>query len=113
MILEVMKKMRQKVGMKRRKIIKREVRQKRKMGRITEKTRKITRPKYLEDYTVLAPHAESFIEVVPECFEDISSRPDQNQWIKAVNEEMQALKENDTWICPLEEKYWKRNGFFE
>jgi hypothetical protein len=60
--------------------------------------RKITRPKYLEDYTVLALHAESFIEDVPECFEDISSRPDQKQWMEAVNEEMQALKENDTWI---------------
>jgi hypothetical protein len=39
MILEVMEKMRQKVGMNRRKIIKREVRQKREMGRTTEKTR--------------------------------------------------------------------------
>jgi hypothetical protein len=49
--------------------------------------RKITRPKYLEDYTVLAVHAESFIEDVPECFEDISSRPDQKQWMEALMED--------------------------
>jgi hypothetical protein len=53
--------------------------------------RKITRPKYLEDYTVLALHVESFIEDVPQCFEDIYSRPDQKQWMEALMEDAAAF----------------------
>jgi len=59
--------------------------------------RKRNRPKYLEDYAVLALHAESFVEDAPNSFEEIQDRDDKEEWIHAVQEEVSALEENDTW----------------
>jgi len=55
------------------------------------------KPKHLEDYTVLALCAESLVEDVPEHFDDIQGRDDEKQWLRAVNEEMTSLTENETW----------------
>lgn len=35
---------------------------------------------------------------VPTCFQDLASRPDKQKWMEAVNEELQALVENETWF---------------
>lgn len=59
-------------------------------------TRVRNRPKHLEDYTVLALCAESFVEDVPEHFDDIQGREDEEQWLRAVNEEITSLIENKT-----------------
>lgn len=59
--------------------------------------RERNRPKYLEDYAVLALHAESFVEDVPNSFEEIQDRDDKEEWMYAVQEEVSALEENDTW----------------
>jgi len=81
-----------------------EVKRKKKLSQMTvlskqdfnnlrKSTRVKNRPKYLEDYTVLA---ESFVEDVPEHFDDIQGREDEEQWLRAVNEEMTSLIENKT-----------------
>lgn len=59
--------------------------------------RQKVKPKYLEDYSALALIAESFIEDVPECFSDIENRDDKEEWHCAVKEELDSLKQNDTW----------------
>jgi hypothetical protein len=101
--------MRQKVGMKKRKeikkeasqrrmIIKREDRLKRKMGRTTEKTRgklqgQIIWKIILFWLCMLIPSLRMFLYVFK-----IFLVGQTRQWMEAVCEEMQALKENDTWI---------------
>lgn len=54
-------------------------------------------PLYLEDYAILALHAETFLEDVPQNFEEIETRTDKDEWLYAVREEMDALIENKTW----------------
>lgn len=53
--------------------------------------------KYLEDYAVLALHAEAFVENVPNFFEEIQDRDDKEEWMHAIQEEVNALQQNDTW----------------
>lgn len=55
------------------------------------------KPQYLEDYAVLALNAETFVENVPDSFEEIASREDKNEWMQAVDEEINAILKNDTW----------------
>lgn len=37
------------------------------------------------------------MEDVPNLFEDIQDRDDKDEWMRAIQEEINALKENDTW----------------
>lgn len=60
------------------------------------------KPKYLNDYTVLALCAESFVEDVPQQFNDIHGRDVEKQWMQAINEEITSLVKNKTWdLMPL------------
>lgn len=61
-----------------------------------------SRPKYLDDYTVMAYNAENYLADVPENFDEIDSREDKEEWMQAVNEEISALNTNNTWtLCSL------------
>ncbi|KMQ83408.1 gag-pol polyprotein [Lasius niger] len=60
-------------------------------------TREKKTPAYLEDYCVLALHAESYVEGIPNCYAEINSRDDREEWQKAVKEELKAIQENETW----------------
>ena len=74
------------------------------------------KPRYLEDYGVLALNAEAYVEDVPENINEIEFRQDKDRWLRAVQEEMDALFQNDTWVLtdlpqgkrPLNNKF-KRN----
>lgn len=59
--------------------------------------RKRKRPKYLNDYAVLALHTESFVEDAPNSFEEIQDKDDKKEWMLANQKEVSALEENDTW----------------
>jgi len=56
-----------------------------------------SKPKYLEDYAVLALNVEAFLDDVPKTFEEIESRDDKEKWNQAIQEEIIALKSNNTW----------------
>lgn len=61
-----------------------------------------SRPKHLEDCTVLALSAESLVVDVPKNFDNIQGRDDEEKWLQAVNEEISSLVENKTWdFVPL------------
>ena len=55
------------------------------------------RPRYLDDYAVLALHAETFVENLPTSIDAIEQREDKDDWMQAVNEEIDALVQNQTW----------------
>ena len=45
---------------------------------------------------------ESFVDNIPKSYEDIYLRENKEEWLKAVEEEVNAIKENDTWtLCDL------------
>lgn len=67
------------------------------MNILRKSDRERKRPKYLDDYAVLALHAESFVEDAPNSFEEIQDRDDKEEWMRAVQEEVRVLEENDTW----------------
>lgn len=51
----------------------------------------------------LVLNAVAFCEDVPETFDEIKDRDDKDEWMKAVREEMNALKKTNTWDlvpCP-------------
>lgn len=64
---------------------------------LRKSTREKCKPKYLNNYTVLALCAESFVEDVPQQFDDIFGRDDEEKWRPAVNEEIKSLVDNKTW----------------
>lgn len=65
------------------------------------------KPKYLDDYAVLALHAESFVGDAPNSFEEIEDRDDKEEWMCAIQEEVNVLEENDTWeIVDLPQGKW-------
>lgn len=69
---------------------------------LRQSSRKKNKPKYLNDYTVLALSAESFVEDVSQHFDDIQGRDDERQWMNAINEEITSLVKNKTWdLIPL------------
>lgn len=45
----------------------------------------------------MALNAESFVDEVPETYEEIYTRNDKDDWKQAVQEEIKSLDENDTW----------------
>jgi len=66
------------------------------------------RPDYLSDYGTLALFVNNlggdFALVVdcigddvPENYEELAHRPDRENWFRAVKEELDSLKENNTW----------------
>jgi len=56
-----------------------------------------SKPKYLEDYAVLALNVKAFLDDVPKTFEEIESRDDKEKWNQAIQEEIIALESNNTW----------------
>lgn len=67
-------------------------------------TRITSKPKYLEDYAVMAYSAETYLADLPGSISEIYSREDKEEWMQAVNEEIAALKKNNTWsLCDLPE----------
>lgn len=56
------------------------------------------RSKRLEDYICLALNAEAFIDDVPKDYCDIDQRDDKDEWSEAVQEEINSLLDNNTWI---------------
>lgn len=66
-----------------------------KLPRRSERTRK--RPKHLDDYAEFAFSAETFVEDVPETYEDIEGRDDAAEWYEAVKTELDSLRESGTW----------------
>lgn len=59
--------------------------------------RNVRKPRHFDDYVLTALSAESFVDNVPDAYEEIQGRPDQKYWEEAVQEETKALEENDTW----------------
>lgn len=52
----------------------------------------------------MAYSAETYLADVPGSFGEINSREDKEEWLHAVNEEISALKKNNTWsLCSLPE----------
>lgn len=49
------------------------------------------------DYDHLAMSVESFVNDVPQSFEEAKSRDDFHLWEQAISEEIKALKSNNTW----------------
>jgi hypothetical protein len=74
-----------------------EVTQKNSTNPLRRSVRVKSKPKYLDDYAVLALNAEAFLDDVPETFEEIESREDREQWTHAIQEEITALESNHTW----------------
>lgn len=60
-------------------------------------TREKVKPKYLEDYAVLALNAEAYVEDVPETIEEIQKSENKAEWMEAVNKELDSLESNNTW----------------
>jgi transposase InsO family protein len=73
-----------------------------------QSTRQRKPPSHLKDFhvgddiVVFALSAETFVDDVPQVYEDIQVRDDGDFWNTAVVEELNALKENKTWtLCEL------------
>lgn len=61
-------------------------------------------PAWHEDYAIIAMNAECYVEDVPKTFDEIRSRVDKREWFHAIDEELKALKESNTWtLCKLPE----------
>ena len=66
------------------------------------------------DEEKIALNAIEFCDEVPSSLDDLKSRPDKEKWWEAVNEELQALKDNDTWVLvplPNDNDLLEANGF--
>lgn len=63
------------------------------------KQRRRTRlPEKFDEFQMyMAFDAVSFVEDVPETVEDLKNRKDETMWKKAMNRELQSIKENNTW----------------
>lgn len=48
-------------------------------------------------YAALALNAEQFVDDIPNSFADIKDREDANNWMEAVESEMNSLLKNNTW----------------
>lgn len=51
------------------------------------------RPGYLNDYVCLSGR----IQEEPRTLEEVMRSPDRDKWVEAMNEELKAIKANDTW----------------
>lgn len=56
-----------------------------------------SKPRYLDDYAVIALNVESFLEDVPQTYHEINGRNDKVKWLEAVDEEINSLNKNNTW----------------
>ncbi|KAH0813975.1 hypothetical protein GEV33_008816 [Tenebrio molitor] len=54
-------------------------------------------PKQLEDYDISMIVLGACVENVPVTYQELEGRPDEEDWQRAINEEMTALRENETW----------------
>jgi hypothetical protein len=54
-------------------------------------------PKQLEDYDISMIALGACVENVPVTYQELEGRPDEEDWQRAMNEEMTALRENETW----------------
>jgi len=61
--------------------------------------RKTKTPTWHKDYdmSMLALSAEYYVQDLPETVEEIKTHPNHTQWKAAMEEEMRALNENNTW----------------
>lgn len=67
----------------------------------TTRTRTINLPRHLDDYEVelhLALNAFETSQDVPEHYSDIFGRPDEAEWRRSVQDELNSLNFNKTWI---------------
>lgn len=56
-------------------------------------------PNRYEDYELyLAYCSQSFVENIPSCYEDVSSRNDEAQWFGAIDRELTSIADNKTWV---------------
>ena len=60
-------------------------------------TREKAKPKYLEDYAVLALNAQTYVEDVPNSFDEIKRSHSKEDWKEAVERELRPLMQNGTW----------------
>ncbi|XP_039309258.1 uncharacterized protein LOC113005856 isoform X1 [Solenopsis invicta] len=65
--------------------------------KLRRSTRLKTKPKYYDEYIGIALNAETFVDDVPEDYDDIQRKEDKEYWYKAVQEEITSLLENKTW----------------
>lgn len=71
---------------------------------VRKRTRIKRKPQYMNDFFAedefehLALNSEICIDDTPKNFEEIEGRSDCNFWRKAINNEMESLKLNETWI---------------
>jgi hypothetical protein len=54
-------------------------------------------PKYLEDNAACAYNIESYVNNVPEGYEELADRSDKENWLQAVHKELESLEDNKTW----------------
>ena len=59
-------------------------------------TREKMTPKYL-DYAILALNAQTYVEDVPDSFDDVDSSQNKEDWKEAVERELRSLMQNGTW----------------
>jgi hypothetical protein len=64
---------------------------------ITRSGRVVKKLTYLNDYVAIALNAVEYFDEVPQKFEDIKNRKNQVEWVKAIDEELEALEKNETW----------------
>lgn len=63
-----------------------------------EGRRKIKQPERFNDYEMyMAFDAESFVNKVPECLEEINKRDDKEFWKNAMKREINSIEKNNTW----------------
>jgi hypothetical protein len=51
----------------------------------------------LNDYVAIALNEVEYCDEVPQKFEDMKNRKDQVEWVKAIDEGLEALGKNETW----------------
>lgn len=63
-----------------------------------QKRRDSKLPSKYNDYEMyMAFDACSFVENVPDSFDELKDRSDKNHWLKAVERELKSINENETW----------------
>lgn len=59
--------------------------------------RKARKPSYLTDYCAVALQAETVMDDLLQDFKDIETRNDKEEWYRAIDEELSAIRSNNTW----------------
>lgn len=68
------------------------------IGNESESKRIVKKPTRFDDYELyMAFDACSFVENVPTSFEEIKGRVDRDRWLEAIETELKAIENNETW----------------